>query len=156
MLRPVREDDAAFLFLLYAGTRAEEVAALPWSAEQREAFLRMQHLARERHYAGAYADGEDRIVEVDGRAAGRLFVHQGPDEVRIVDVALLPERRGAGIGGALLQGVLSEAAHAGRRVTVHVERSNPAQRLYERLGFVLAEDLGVYRRLAWRPPGLRG
>ena len=59
-----------------------------------------------------------------------------------MDIALLPEYRGRGIGTALLEELLVEADATGRRVTIHVERFNPARRLYERLGFVEAGDPG--------------
>lgn len=151
-LRPVRADDAEFLFRLYASTREEELRLVPWEVAQRDAFLRSQFDAQTRQYAENYADGDFRVIEVDGRPVGRLYVHRGPDEVRIVDIALLPEHRGGGLGTALLDGLLAEAAATGRRVTIHVERFNPALRLYHRLGFQPVRDLGVYVFLEWLPP----
>jgi len=88
---------------------------------------------------------------VGGAPGGRLYVHRGPSEIRVVDIALLPEYRGAGVGTSLLQDLLAEGDAAGKSVTIHVERMNPALRLYERLGFAVAEDKGVYLFLA-RPP----
>jgi ribosomal protein S18 acetylase RimI-like enzyme len=84
------------------------------------------------------------VVLVDGEPAGRLYVRRGDREIRIVDIALLPERRGNGIGTSLLRDLLAEADATGKSVTIHVERFNPALRLYERLGFAVAEDKGVY------------
>jgi ribosomal protein S18 acetylase RimI-like enzyme len=88
-----------------------------------------------------------------GRPAGRLYVARWERELRLVDVALLPEHRGSGLGTALVSRVLAEAADAGKPVTIHVERMNPAQRLYRRLGFTLLEDKGMYLLLEWRPTG---
>ena len=87
----------------------------------------------------------------DGEPAGRLYVNRGRSEIRIVDIALLPEHRGNEIGTALLRDLLAEADAAGKRVTIHVERLNPALGLYDRLGFSVAEDKGVYLFLE-RPP----
>jgi ribosomal protein S18 acetylase RimI-like enzyme len=84
------------------------------------------------------------VVLVEGEPAGRLYVDRRDDEIRIVDIALLPEHRGHGIGTSLLGELLSEADAARKRVTIHVERLNPARRLYERLGFSVAEDKGIY------------
>src|SRR5207244_12709415 len=91
-----------------------------------------------------YGDASFDVILVDGEPAGRLYVHRGPSEIRIVDVALLPEQRGSGGGTRLLGDLLAEADEASKSVTIHVERMNPALRLYERLGFALAEDKGVY------------
>jgi ribosomal protein S18 acetylase RimI-like enzyme len=77
-------------------------------------------------------------------------------EIRLVDIALLPEHRGRGIGGALLRGLLDEGAVSGRRVSMHVERSNPALRLYERLGFERVKDDGIYWLMEWSLPGDEG
>jgi ribosomal protein S18 acetylase RimI-like enzyme len=88
---------------------------------------------------------------VDGEPAGRLYVHRGDREIRIVDIALVPEHRGSGVGTSLLRDLLAEADAGGKSVTIHVERMNPALRLYERLGFSVAEDKGVYLFLE-RPP----
>lgn len=86
---------------------------------------------------------------VDGRPAGRLYVARWPAEIRIVDISLLPEHRGHGIGTALLGDLTAEAAAAGTPLTIHVERFNPALRLYQRLGFVAVGDAGVYLLLRW-------
>ena len=96
-------------------------------------------------YVGASFD----VVEVDGRAAGRLYVARWPGEIRVVDISLLPEYRGRGTGTALLGELVREAEAAGKPLTIHVERFNRAIRLYERLGFVPAGDEGVYLLLRW-------
>lgn len=91
------------------------------------------------------------MIAVDGVPAGRLYVHRGDAEIRIVDIALLPEHRGGGIGTALLEELLAEADTSGKSVTIHVERQNRALRFYERLGFSVAEDKGVYLFLERQP-----
>jgi GNAT superfamily N-acetyltransferase len=143
-LRPVEDGDLPFLERVYASTREEELRPVPWSAEQKAAFLHQQFTAQHVHYTTHYADASFDVVTVDGTAAGRLIVDRRADELRIVDIALLPEFRGAGVGTRLLRRLLDEAA--GRRVpvTIHVERENPAMHLYARLGFAPAHDAGVY------------
>jgi ribosomal protein S18 acetylase RimI-like enzyme len=151
MLRQVEPRDRDFLFRVYASTRIEELAVVPWDDAQKDAFLRAQFEAQDRWYRENYAQATYEVIVVDGEPAGRLYLHRGDTEIRIVDVALLPEHRGHGVGSSVLRDVLAEADAAGKRVTIHVERLNPALRLYERLGFSVAEDKGVYLFLE-RPP----
>ncbi len=151
-LRPAADDDLPFLLRVYAGTRAEELAGADWPAEQKEAFVRQQFEAQHAWYRENYSGASWDVVEVDGVPAGRLYVARWPDEVRIVDISLLPEHRGKGHGAALLRAVFADADAAGKPVSIHVERFNPALRLYARLGFALREDKGVYLLLE-RPAG---
>jgi ribosomal protein S18 acetylase RimI-like enzyme len=122
-----------------------------WDDTQKEAFLRHQFDAQDawwrEHYAGASFD----VIVVEGEPAGRLYVHRGRSEIRIVDIALLPEQRGSGVGTRLLNELLAEGDADAKSVTIHVERMNPALRLYARLGFALAEDKGVYLFLERQP-----
>jgi ribosomal protein S18 acetylase RimI-like enzyme len=124
---------------------------VPWDDAQKQAFLRSQFNAQDAWWRENYAEASFHLILVDGEPAGRLYVHRGPSEIRIVDIALLPEYRGDGIGTRLLRELLDEADAAGKSVTIHVERLNPALRLYERLGFSLAEDKGVYLLLERAP-----
>ena len=148
--------DQELLFRIYASTRAEELAPVPWTEAQKEAFLRMQFRAQSLDYAANYPDAEFLIILRDGVPAGRLYLDRRADELRIVDIALLPEHRGAGLGGAILRDLLAEAAAAGKPVRIHVERFNPALRLYERLGFRRTADLGVYYLMEWEAGAASG
>jgi len=148
-LRPATPADRDLLFRVYASTREEELAPVPWPAVAKEAFLRQQFDAQDAWWRTHYTGATFEVVVVDGRDAGRLYLWEGPSEVRIVDVALLPEARGGGAGTTLLRDVQRHAAAARKSVTIHVERMNPALPLYERLGFRLVEDKGVYLFLSW-------
>jgi ribosomal protein S18 acetylase RimI-like enzyme len=150
-LRPVEDGDRALLRRIYGSTREEELAPLGWDEAQRAAFVAMQFDAQDRYYREHYPAASFQVILRDGRPAGRLYVNQGAEEIRIVDIALLPEHRGAGIGTALLRELQALGAAQGKPVTIHVERFNPALRLYERLGFRPSADRGVYLLLAWSP-----
>lgn len=143
-LRPVTADDRELLVEIYGSTREEELRPVPWPDSQKQYFIEMQFGAQDQHWREAYPEASLDIVVVDGKDAGRLYVNRGARELRIIDIALLPEFRGRGIGTALLEGILEEGQASGRPVTIHVERFNPALRLYERLGFRTIEDKGVY------------
>ncbi len=151
-LRPVVPGDEEFLCGVYGSTREVELAHVDWDAPQKDAFVRMQFDAQHRYYAEHYAGAAFDVIVVDGEPAGRLYVARWPDEVRIVDIALLPPYRNRGIGSSLLHELIAEADAARQPVTIHVEKFNPALRLYQRLGFSPIEDRGVYLFLR-RPPG---
>ena len=154
-LRPITPEDAALLGRIYASTRTEELAPLPWTQAQKAAFLQSQFEAQHAHYQRHYAGAAFSVVERAGVPVGRLYLHRSAGELRIVDISLLPEQRGTGLGEALLREVQEQARASGRRVGIHVERHNRARRLYERLGFhVAADDGGIYLRMEWAPPPL--
>src|SRR5262245_26377973 len=112
-LRPARPDDREFLFRVYAGTRLEELAALGWNPAQQEAFLRMQFNAQQQWYATAYAKAEEQIVMLGERPIGRMIVNREPGAAMLVDIALLPEHRGHGIGGGLLRDLIAQCNQEG-------------------------------------------
>src|SRR5947209_13569311 len=96
-LRPVTPADEAFLYRVYASTRAEEMAIVPWTDAQKDAFIRMQFHAQSVYYAEHFGDADFLVIERDGTPIGRLYLDRGDDEIRIIDIALLPEARGAGL-----------------------------------------------------------
>ncbi|MCD9230307.1 GNAT family N-acetyltransferase [Ralstonia pseudosolanacearum] len=147
-LRPVTPDDQPFLLGLYASTREAELRLTGWTDAQKQQFVRMQFEAQQRAYF-SYPEAAFFLILQDGAPAGRLYLQHRPDAILVIDVSLLPAFCGQGVGSAVLSAVFRLAADAGKRVQIHVERFNPAQRLYRRLGFRLVEDKGVYLFLEW-------
>lgn len=150
-LRPVVSDDMDLLERIYASTRAEELAQTGWDAARIAAFLRFQFQAQHHHYRTHYADAEFLVVERNGEPAGRLYLHWRPQELRIVDIALLPAHRAAGAGGALIRALMDLARQRGIAISIHVEKNNRAMGLYRRLGFRRIGEHGVYDLMEWRP-----
>ncbi len=151
-LRPIREEDLEFLLRLYATTRADEMAMITdWSDEQKDWFVQMQFQAQHAWYQEHYGDAQFDLVLMDDDPVGRLYVHRRASEIRLVDISLIPELRGKGIGSALLRELMAEAETAGKPLTIHVEKYNPAMRLYLRLGFKPIEDRGPYDLMEWKP-----
>lgn len=150
-LRPATDSDYAFMRYLYGSTRAEEMEQFPFTGEQKAAFLDQQFAAQYEHYRVHYPTAERNIIERDGKAIGRLWIDEWKDQFRLVDIALLPEARGTGVGTKLLRDVLQRGAAAEKAVTIHVEGFNPALRLYQRLGFEHVDTNGVYYLMKWTP-----
>lgn len=143
-LRPVSGEDRDFLVDLYHSVREPELAHVPWDEPTRRAFIEQQFTAQDAHYRQNYAGATLDIVEIDGEPAGRLYVHRGPRDIRIMDIALTPAFRGRGIGTALLRALIDEAERSACKLSIHVEMNNPSRTLYKRLGFRVADDHGVY------------
>jgi ribosomal protein S18 acetylase RimI-like enzyme len=150
-LRPITPADRELLYRIYAGTRAEELAVTGWDDSQKAAFLQMQFDAQHRYYMENYRDARFQVIEWDRAPVGRLYLVRWSDEIRIIDIALMPEYRGRGLGTQLVRNIQADARQAGLPVTIHVERFNPALSLYARLGFHVVEDKGVYLLLKWTP-----
>jgi len=149
-IRPATEADTRILFEVYASTRTEELAPVPWTPEQKLQFLAFQFQSQDAHYREIFPGATFSVIEVDGKAAGRLYVNRTAEKIHVIDIALLPPARGRGIGASILRTLFEEATAAGLPLTISVERFNPAKRLYERLGFRTIEDGEVYQRMEWR------
>jgi ribosomal protein S18 acetylase RimI-like enzyme len=148
-LRPITPSDDAFLARVYASSRADELAVTGWNEELKADFCRSQFDAQSAYYSANYPGASFQIIERDGWPAGRLYVDRWEKEIRIVDITLLPEFRGSGIGTKLLRDLQTEARAAGKSLTIHVERFNRALALYQQLGFQQVEDKGVYLLMRW-------
>jgi ribosomal protein S18 acetylase RimI-like enzyme len=147
----VAEADRAFLVELYGSVRAPELDRVAWDDATKRAFVEQQFTAQDAAYRGNYPGATLDVVELDGELAGRLYVHRGEGDIRIMDIAMAPAFRGRGIGTGLLRELMEEADASGRKLSIHVEMNNPARSLYDRLGFVPAGEHGVYV-LMERPP----
>ncbi|AMY03074.1 GNAT family N-acetyltransferase [Mesorhizobium ciceri] len=149
--RAAVDADMPFLSRLYASTRLEELAVTAWSDAQKADFLGMQFQAQHAHYRKHYPEADWLVVERAGKDIGRLYIERWPSQHRIIDIAFLPHHRRKGHGTALLCDLIDEAWLAGKSASIHVEKHNPARRLYVALGFVVVEDKGVYDLMECAP-----
>lgn len=151
-LRNFTTEDEAFLYRVYVSMREEELSALGWDAAQQELFLKMQFNIQHRAYTFNYPQADSYIIIADGEQAGRLMLNRTDEEIFMIDLALLPEYRGSGIGSTLFKELLAEGAEFGKPVVLHVLKDNTkAIRLYERLGFKVCADVGMYFRMECVP-----
>jgi len=151
-LRPVTPADDPFLLSVYASTRADELAQVQWEPGQQEAFVKWQFDMQRREYDARFPDAEYDVIEIDGQPAGRLWIGRKDDEIRLLDIALLPDFQNLSAGTVLLTGLIDEAQSTGKRLRHMVfVLNNNADRFYERLGFVMIEDLGGYKHMEWKP-----
>lgn len=153
-LRWARGDDRPALLALYATTRADELAAQPWPEPTKAQFVAHQYALQHRHFVAHYPDAEFLVLARGADVVGRLYVDRDPRTARdlVVDILLAPAWRGGGVGSALLRALQADAAARGRGVALHVLAWNVgARRLYERLGFHVADDRAPHVLMHWAP-----
>ena len=143
-LRPVQESDDEFLLKVYGSTREQELAQVPWTAEQKQQFVRMQWEAQKNHYAAQHPTASHEIICIEGIAAGRLYLDRSGEKFHILDITILPEHRNRGAGSFLLNQIMAEAKEAGKPVSIYVETFNPSLRLFQRLGFTPIQQEGFH------------
>lgn len=146
-LREATPEDEPFLLEVYASTRLEELDGFGWSDDQKQAFIKMQFLARQRTYPRV----DDRIILFEGRPVGRMLVDRNDESILLRDIALLTEFRNAGLGSRLIKDLMKEATDAGKPIQLHVVTSSPAVRFYERLGFSRSGGDNAYLEMKWLP-----
>lgn len=155
--RPATPQDRDFLLRVYAGTRAEELARTGWDETTCASFLTMQFEAQDRHYRAHFPDAECSVIgfpmRVEPASVGRLWVDRRERSIHVLDIALLPEFRGQGLGTACLRRLMVEAAGRQAALTIKVECFNPARRWYERLGFVAHGEHGMHVQMRWSATG---
>lgn len=154
-LRAARDEDAAFFRALFETARPDAAILAAWPAAVRQNFLDQQFHFQTTHYARAYPAADRLVVIKDSEPIGRLILDAAPDEWCVVDIALLPEWRGTGIGTLLFRLIQAAATAAGAAcLRLTVDMHNPARSLYGRLGFAAVEEAIPNVAMVWRRPSV--
>jgi ribosomal protein S18 acetylase RimI-like enzyme len=148
-LRPVQEADEALLLEIYSSARADEMALVPWDAAQKQFFLQMQFSAQQKHYQAYFPQAAHEMIKVKGLPVGRLYVDRRETEIRILDVTLLPQSRGRGIGTQILLDLMKEAEYGNKSCSIFVESFSRSLGLFQRLGFIKTEESGATWLMEW-------
>ncbi len=143
--RPLLPTDEDLSYQVYASTRADEMALIPWPEAQKEAFVRMQFEMRQQQYRAEYPEALTEVILCEDAPAGTMTTLKTPDAILLIDIALLAHFRGAGIGTTILHDLQKER----KKIILHVLKQNPAKHLYSRLGFVAAGEDSMYLRMEW-------
>lgn len=152
-LRSIVDEDLRWLHDLYATTRTEEMAPLPWPAIAKRSFLDQQFGLQHKHYMLHFGDADFLAIEHSQRGpVGRYYLQRAAPDHLLVDISLFPDMRGQGIGHALIEASQREARMLDRGMQLHVSQHNQAaQRLYERLGFAITHSAESHRHMRWAP-----
>lgn len=149
--RPETERDAEFRFELFCRSRAANEDFSFLDAVARQVLLRQQFVGRNASYRARFPDARWEIVELDGLPIGGVITDHAADAIVVVDLAILPEWRGIGIGSSLLGEICDTARAAGAAVRLSVFSSNVgALRLYRHLGFTPVAQSEIHLELEWR------
>ena len=153
--RPATQDDLTVLwdFLAIAGYEpdADAAKAVPFVAAYLAGWQRPEDFGfiAERNGAAIGAAWARQFTRDEQPA---FYVDERTPEVTI---GVKPYVRGRGVGGMLLQALISEAAGRGIGLCLNVRHDNPARRLYERVGFRLVPGSGVPNRVGGTSFGMR-
>jgi GNAT superfamily N-acetyltransferase len=150
-LRPAVEEDQDFLLTLFKSSRGDDLRGLGWEEERIGEFLELQYEAHQNFLNADHPTLDDQIVLADGTPVGRLAIEQRPNEIRVVDMSLLPDYRNSGTGALLIQELQTQAAAAKRPLRCQVIRFNRAVVLFERLGFRRTSETGSHFQMEWMP-----
>ncbi|MGZ8288547.1 MAG: GNAT family N-acetyltransferase [Telluria sp.] len=147
---PVAADDD-FLARLYASTRPDLYGNGGADPAFAAALVAMQERLQAAGYLRQFPAAQYLLLSQQGRPAGRIVVDIGKTALRLVDIALLPEARGHGLGSAVIRALQDFAAANGLAVTLAVHHSNPdAARLYRALGFSVTSSDAAAEQMRWR------
>lgn len=127
------------------------MALVDWTQSQKDAFLHMQFTAQHQSYVANYPGAQFLVIFLDDQPIGRLYIHKKMNEILIMDIALLPKYRNAGIGSSIILDLQGEARVSGSLIRLHVESFNPAINLYRRLGFIKTGEISFYHEMTWQP-----
>jgi GNAT superfamily N-acetyltransferase len=150
-LRRATSGDDDFILKLYKSSRGDDLRELGWEESRIDEFLTMQYEAHRTFEAGDYPDASDEVIIFEHRPVGRLLVDRREAEIRIADLALLPEYRNRGLGSFLIRNLQKEARTAGRPLRLQVITFSPAINFLERLGFERTSETGSHFQLEWNP-----
>lgn len=151
-LRLASPADVPFLKAVFAATRTVELSYL--AENQREPFIEMQFNMQQQNYRLNYPAAENNIILCGREPIGRILVDRGPRNFVLVDIAIAEEFRNRGVGSYLIRKLMNEAGALQKPLELSVFKSNPALRLYQRLGFSLVKDDGLYLIMRWYPDTL--
>ena len=151
-LRPVRADDEPYLLSLYGDSRRNERLYSTWTDEEWADFMMLQFVAQNTEYNARFPDAEYSIIQSGDVQAGRFWVDESDDEIRLIDITIHSIHQNKQIGTYLVQQLQERAQKAQKPVRHMVFAQNlSAIRLYERLGFKFVFQQEMYHMMEWSP-----
>lgn len=151
----ITKSDEQFLTELYASTRAAEMAIAPWNEEQKRAFLKMQFEAQDRYYRERYPNASFEIIKLNDQSVGRFYHAELADQIRIIDLAFLPEHFDKKVFIELVERMMQKGEQAGKPVRIYLESLDPTVEIFVNLGFQKIDEHGIYFLWQYQPAALK-
>ncbi len=138
--RQARDSDIKFLLNLRRNTMDEHLQKVGGCTDEQS------HLNRV-----LYRFDAAKIVLIENSAAGLLKSYCNESGWVIVQVQVLPEYQGRGLGSKMVKGVLEQARSDDQSVSLSVLKGNPAKELYSRLGFTVVSQSEAEYKMCFYP-----
>ena len=140
-----------FIYQLFRTLKVEELNALDWPRQFFDLILPMQFKAHESHYRNNFPDAGDFIILKDSIPVGRIIIDKSGSFIHLIEICVLPEFRGQGIGTTVITKLLKEGEILGKSVRLQVAHNNRAIKLYEQLGFSDINCTKTHHQMEWKP-----
>jgi len=132
--------DVEFLYEIYANARNADARTPPLGQNDRHLLLTSRFMAEHINLIAAYPHATYAVLCRNDQKIGRVYAWKGQDHIRLIDITLHPHHRKQGIGESVMTMLNDEADRANLPVTLLVERGNPSQKLYGRMGYETIDD----------------
>jgi len=149
--KKIQEQDQEFITKVYRSTREKELDLTNWPEDQKHRFTIMQMIAQLTDYEKNYKGATYEMVLYKKKPAGRLYLWETNNEIRIMDLSLLPEFQGKGIGRDILAGIVQSAKQKKKIASLHVIHGHPSKRMYERVGFKKVSETATHEYMEYNP-----
>lgn len=149
-LRAIKKEDETFLFEVYVSTRRQEVESWGWSPQQIHTFLSMQWQTQQHSYRQQFPNANHYLILYENDYAGRCIIEDLPRHLHLIDLSILPGFQGKRIGTFIIELLQQKASKKEKPLMLQVFHENSAMLLYEKLGFRVVEDHGLYVRMQWQ------
>ena len=151
-----RESQPEISVVLQLATEADhEFARMAYLVSYRDVMTKQfgswDEEEQSKYFEIVWSDGDNQIINVEGKPSGFLQVEELPDKTWVHEVVLLPEVQGKGIGSRLLRTIQETAKQRQVPVRLNVLHANPAIELYKRLGFEAVGEAETYTEMEWKP-----
>ncbi len=153
-IRPATDRDEPFLKQVHEAARLWEFEVLLQTGQEElyHKVVAQQYRSQLQSYEADFPQAHYAVIQWTDRPIGRLYLNYREDEVRVLDIGILPEYRGHGIGEIVLKGICIEAGLRRVPVRLHVHYLSRARAFYQSVGFRQTAEVLPHIAMEWLHP----